>query len=109
MNILKYNINRLDDNISSYCQNRTFNFKKEGIQLTLENVYDSGLTLIANINEEEFSLHESNIVNWSYLANPKDVTSKVNRKSIISNLHTDIKQLFDKNMFDKDYLKSINA
>lgn len=109
MSNLKYNINRLDDELSTFCKIRKFDFKKEGISLILENLDIRGLVLIANINESEFSLYESNVVKWSYLANPNDINSKVNRKSIISNLHKDIKILIEKNMFDKDYLNSITT
>lgn len=108
MSNLKYNINRLDDELSTFCKIRKFDFRKDGISLTLENLDERGLVIIANINEAEFSLYEANIVEWSYLANPNDINSKVNRKSIISNLHNDIKLLIEKNMFDKDYLNSIN-
>ena len=51
---------------------------------------------------------ENKIFNWNYLSNPLDSNSIiVERFSDIDNFLNDVKDIFQKNRFDSDYLEKI--
>lgn len=51
---------------------------------------------------------ENKSFNWSYLSNPIDNNSNiVERFSEIDNFINDVKDIFEKNRFDSDYLEKI--
>lgn len=68
-------------------------------------VVESGRELKLKITKYEL---EKNNFNWSYLANPKDDTSVVERNSSVDEFLTHVKDIFEKNRFDSDYLKKLN-
>jgi hypothetical protein len=49
----------------------------------------------------------NNDFNWFYLSNPLDNNSIIERRSSIFSLKNDIDDIFSKNRFDSDYLKTI--
>ena len=52
---------------------------------------------------------EKNTFNWSYLSNPlKESSDSVYRTSNVFEFSNDIKNIFEKNRFDSDYLDEIN-
>ena len=55
----------------------------------------------------KYELEKSNF-NWSYLSNPEDEMSVVERSSTTEGFIKDVKDIFEKNRFDSDYLKKLN-
>jgi hypothetical protein len=52
---------------------------------------------------------ENKKFNWKYYSNPKgDLSYIVERESTVDNFSIVIKEIFEKNRFDSDYLKSLN-
>lgn len=52
---------------------------------------------------------ENKVFNWKYYSNPSDDNSVlVERNSNIDNFTDTIKDIFEKNRFDSEYLKSLN-
>lgn len=51
---------------------------------------------------------ESDKFTWSYYSNPKSLDFLVERVSTVSDLINDVKDIFEKNRFDEEYLKEIN-
>lgn len=51
---------------------------------------------------------ESDKFAWSYYSNPKSLDFLVERVSTVSDLINDVKDIFEKNRFDEEYLKEIN-
>ena len=51
---------------------------------------------------------ESTNFNWMYYANPNEMTSPVERNSNVSDVIEDVKDIFEKNRFDSDYLQKLN-
>ena len=46
---------------------------------------------------------------WKYFSNPLDENSfLIERRSSIENISNDIKDIFEKNRFDEDYLKKVD-
>lgn len=53
---------------------------------------------------------ENNNFNWKYFSNPDSNKSYlVERNSSLDNFLSNVKEIFDKNRFDSEYLKSINS
>lgn len=46
--------------------------------------------------------------NWSYYSNPISQDFLVERVSTVDNLLEDVRDIFEKNRFDQEYLKQIN-
>ena len=52
---------------------------------------------------------ENQIFEWKYFSNPLDENSfLIERKSSIENISKDIKEIFEKNRFDEEYLKIVD-
>jgi predicted nuclease of restriction endonuclease-like (RecB) superfamily len=52
---------------------------------------------------------ENEKINWKYYSNPNDLNSYlVERDSTVYNFYEIVKNIFEKNRFDSDYLKSLN-
>lgn len=67
-------------------------------------VKESNLTLKLIIKHKEL---ESGSFDWSYLSNPNDENSIVERHSVVDGFTHDIKDIFSKRRFDNNYLKNI--
>ena len=68
-------------------------------------VVENNKELVLSIRKYEL---EKDIFNWSYLSNPKDANSVVERVSNINSFLSDIKDIFEKNRFDQDYLQKLD-
>lgn len=69
-------------------------------------INEGGKNLVALIKKSDL---ESNNFNWSYKSNPNDENSMlVERNSSVQGFTNDVKDIFEKNRFDSDYIKSIN-
>lgn len=69
-------------------------------------INESGKSLITIIRKSDI---ESNNFNWSYKSNPNDENSfLIERNSSVDNFINDVKDIFEKNRFDSDYIKTIN-
>lgn len=69
-------------------------------------INESQRTLVTIIRKSDL---ESNDFNWLYKSNPIDDKSiLIERKSSVDNFLNDVKDIFEKNRFDSDYIKSIN-
>lgn len=69
-------------------------------------INESGKSLIIIIRKSDI---ESNKFNWSYKSNPNDENSfLIERNSSIDHFINDVKDIFEKNRFDSDYIKTIN-
>jgi hypothetical protein len=52
---------------------------------------------------------ENQVFEWKYFSNPLDEKSLlIERKSSIENISNDIKDIFEKNRFDEEYLKIVD-
>lgn len=52
---------------------------------------------------------ENNKFNWLYMSNPSSEESYlIERNSSLDNFHNDVKDIFDKNRFDSDYIKNLD-
>jgi hypothetical protein len=67
-------------------------------------INESGLNLKAMISKSNL---ESKSFNWIYLSNPSNGDSIVERKSSVDSFSNDIQDIFEKNRFDSDYIKSL--
>jgi hypothetical protein len=61
--------------------------------------------LVILVSKKELS---SDNFNWSYYSNPLKKTHLVERKSNVNDMIKDIQDIFEKNRFDSEYIKSIN-
>lgn len=66
-------------------------------------VNESELKLKAIISNKNLEL---DTFNWSYLSNPNDEESLVERVSSVENFVKDIRDIFTKKRFDSDYIKN---
>jgi hypothetical protein len=67
-------------------------------------VVENNKELVLTIQKYEL---EKETFNWSYLANPNDKLSVVERVSQVENFLSDVKDIFEKNRFDQDYLQKL--
>lgn len=68
-------------------------------------INEGGKTLLALIKKSDL---ESNKFNWSYKSNPiNEKSSLVERFSSVEGFVNDVKDIFEKNRFDSDYIKTI--
>lgn len=61
--------------------------------------------LVILVSKKELS---SDNFNWSYYSNPQERNYLVERKSNVNDMIKDIQDIFEKNRFDSEYIKSIN-
>lgn len=104
---LKSNINKIDYNL-----NKSFNNVKIEEKSSVNKGYHIELTINENNKLLKAIISKSNleypIFNWGYLADPNDENSHfVERRSNINDFTDDIKEIFEKNRFDADYIKTL--
>jgi tRNA U34 5-carboxymethylaminomethyl modifying GTPase MnmE/TrmE len=105
---------KLRDNLNKIHISLINNFKS--VSLEEKSSLEHGNYVNLTINEENKSLVmivskkdlENNIFNWKYKSNPDDVmTCLVERTSSIEGIIEDIKDIFEKDRFDREYLKKV--
>ena len=104
---LKENINRIHSDLLSNYEDVSIvekNDKNIGNFVELS-IKESNKELILKISKVNL---ESNVFNWSYSPNPLDINSYlVERTSSVDKFITDVKDIFEKNRFDLDYINKI--
>lgn len=104
----KENINKIHFDISNRFDNVSIVEKSNhqyGNYIEVS-INEGGKSLISIIRKVDI---ESNIFNWSYKSNPNDESSTlIERNSSVENFINDVKDIFEKNRFDSDYIKTIN-
>lgn len=68
-------------------------------------VVENKKELVLTIQKYEL---EKDTFKWSYLANPEDKSSIVERVSNVVNFLSDIEDIFEKDRFDQDYLQKLS-
>ncbi len=106
---LKYNLNKIHGDLISRFPASEIKIEessnKSGNFINLE-VNNNGKCVKMVI--EKKSLESSNF-DWSYYSNPLDENSHlVERNSSIDSISSDVKDIFEKNRFDSDYLNQIS-
>lgn len=105
--MLKENINKIHlDTLNSFQEVHIFEKSslKHGNYIELS-INENGKNLVALIKKSDL---ESNNFNWSYKSNPNDDNSMlVERNSSVQGFTNDVKDIFEKNRFDSEYIKSI--
>jgi hypothetical protein len=104
---LKENINRIHSDLLSNYEDVSIvekNDKNIGNFVELS-IKESNKELILKISKVNL---ESNVFNWSYSPNPLDINSHlVERTSSVDKFITDVKDIFEKNRFNLDYINKI--
>ena len=98
---LKTNANKIHSDLTSLEENSN----RELGNFVEFRVVENNKELVLSIRKYEL---EKDIFNWSYLSNPKDSNSVVERVSNINSFLSDIKDIFEKNRFDQDYLQKLD-
>jgi hypothetical protein len=104
---LKYNVNKLHSDLSSKFENIEI-FEKSSLKWGnyIEfSIKENNINLRAIVSKSDL---ENNNFNWIYLSNPNNEQSLVERKSTTDSFLDDVKDIFEKNRFDSDYIKSLN-
>ncbi len=104
---LKFNINRVHSNTKEVYKNTEIKEKsdKEFGNYFEMDVVSENKNLKIVIKKQDI---EGNTFTWRYYSNPLDKQSiLVERISTIDTIKDHIKDIFDKNRFDSDYLKNI--
>ena len=104
---LKQNVNKIHSDLCSVFKNIEILEKSDSkwgnyIEFSIN---ENNINLIAIISKPSL---ERNSFNWIYLSNPNDDKSLVERKSTTDSFLIDIKDIFEKNRFDSDYIKGLN-
>lgn len=106
---LKTNINKLHSDLISKYQSVTISEKSNktfGNYFEIS-VNESSKTLKLIITKKSI---ESDNFNWNYYSNPEDDNSVlVERNSHVNDFVETVKDIFEKNRFDSDYLSKINS
>ena len=104
---LKYNINLIHSNIKEYYKETDIkdkSDKKFGNYFEI-NIISEGKELRIILNKKDI---EGNVFNWKYFSDPLNEDSYlVERTSNLNNISEHVKDIFNKNRFDKNYLKNI--
>lgn len=104
---LKENINKIHFNLSN---------QFDDVKIEEKSNIELGSYVEMTINESEKQVKlvvtkkslESSRFEWKYLSNPLNESStQVERTSNLDDFTTDIKDIFDRNRFDQDYLQQI--
>jgi hypothetical protein len=103
---LKTNANKIHSDLTSIYENVNISENSDRfIGNFLEfKVVESNKELVLTIQKYEL---EKDTFKWSYLANPEDKNSIVERSSNVMTFLTDVKDIFEKNRFDQDYLEKL--
>lgn len=104
---LKFNINKIHGDLLNNFDNVEVNEKSslelgEYIELKANNEGKEFIMLV-----EKRQIQFDSFV-WGYYPNPKSKEFLVERSSTIDGLIDDVKDIFEKNRFDEDYIKEIN-
>lgn len=104
---LKTNANKIHSDLTSLYEGVKIeeNSNRELGNFVEFRVIENNKELVLTIRKYEL---EKDIFNWSYLSNPEDANSVVERVSNINNFLSDIKDIFEKNRFDQDYLQKLD-
>lgn len=105
---LKENANRIHANLLDlYDTVEVFEKSEKDTGNYLEyRVINENKELIIKIVKENLN---SNMFSWSYLSNPDDDSSLVERFSSVDAIGAATLDIFEKNRFSSDYLKKINS
>ena len=104
---LKTNANKIHSDLTSLYEGVKIeeNSTRELGNFVEFRVVENNKELVLSIRKYEL---EKDIFNWSYLSNPKDANSVIERVSNINSFLSDIKDIFEKNRFDQDYLQKLD-
>jgi len=104
---LKTNANKIHSDLTSLYESVKIeeNSNRELGNFVEFRVVENNKELILTIKKYEL---EKDTFNWSYLSNPEDTNSIVERVSNINNFLSDIKDIFEKNRFNQDYLQKLD-
>lgn len=103
---LKYNVNKIHSDLSSNFESIEV-FEKSSLKWGnyIEfSIIENNINLRAIVTK--FDLEKGNF-NWIYLSNPNDDNSLVERRSTTDSFLNDVQDIFEKNRFDSDYIKSL--
>lgn len=102
---IKKNINKIDFDLQNEFSDVTVvekSAKNFGNHFEIV-INESELKLKAMISNKNLEL---DTFSWSYLSNPNDENSLVERVSSVENFVEDIRDIFEKKRFDSDYIKN---
>jgi hypothetical protein len=107
--ILKETINRLDGELKARFDTVaiTETSKKTGFYFKIEcnkTVDNKSYQLIVEVNKDNF---RAKVAHWSYLTNPNDSESIIDRSSTLLDLANDMQDIVLKKRFNKEYIESI--
>lgn len=104
---MKYNINKLHGLLLNEFSNVKINEKTSmefGNYFEISINEDKEVKMIVTKKDIE-----NQTFDWRYFSNPLNESSfLIERKSSIENISNDIKDIFNKNRFDEDYLKIVD-
>lgn len=103
---LKSNINKIHSDIILNYEDVKIEEKSslefgEFVEITAVN---ENKKLVLIVSKREL---DSNTFNWRYYSNPNQKSHLVERTSSVNNMINDIKDIFEKNRFDSDYISSL--
>jgi hypothetical protein len=104
---LKENVNKVHSSLQSIFNDVKIVEKSDlkfGSYIELS-ITEGNVNLIAKISKSNLEFDK---FNWIYLSNPTDETSLVERNSSVDTFTNDVKDIFDKNRFDSEYLQNLN-
>jgi hypothetical protein len=104
---MKYNINKLHGLILNDFSNVEI-LEKSSLEFGnyFEISINEGKQVKMIVTKKEI---ENQNFQWKYFSNPLDENSfLIERRSSIENISNDIKDIFEKNRFDEDYLKKVD-
>lgn len=104
---MKYNINKLHGLLLNEFSNVKIN---EKTSMEFGNYFEisinEGKEVKMIVTKKDI---ENKTFDWRYFSNPLNESSfLIERKSSIENISNDIKDIFNKNRFDEDYLKIVD-
>jgi hypothetical protein len=104
---LKENVNRIHSQLEDIygvvkVEEKSDRFFGNYIEMS---VNESNRNLIFRISKLELQMES---FKWSYLSNPEDNESVVERFSKIDSFVSDVNDIFEKNRFDSEYLEKLN-
>ena len=106
---LKYNINKIHSDLNSQFFGHDVKIEEKS-NLKFGNYFEISVakdSKVAKIIVEMSSINNYNF-NWSYYSNPLNETHLVERNSTLDSFASEVKNIFDKNRFSKDYLDQVN-
>lgn len=102
----KFNINKIHSDLIVNFDNVTINEKSS---LTYGEYFE--ITAISENRELTMIISKKDLnygsVSWKYYSNPLKKNHLVEKNSSVDNLINDVKDIFEKNRFDSDYLETV--